>query len=79
MWVSVQLELEWQERCDAALKEQKVKLEEVITRLQNQVPCLEVVHGQMSVYPSLCSLVLELIIIIIISLLSLFILCRMQN
>ncbi|XP_060768399.1 FK506-binding protein 15 [Neoarius graeffei] len=31
-----QLELEWQERCDTALKEQKVKLEEVITQLQKQ-------------------------------------------
>ncbi|XP_053532797.1 FK506-binding protein 15 isoform X2 [Ictalurus punctatus] len=31
-----QIELEWQERCDAALKEQKLKLEEVITLLQKQ-------------------------------------------
>ncbi|MCJ8748663.1 hypothetical protein PDJAM_G00167330 [Pangasius djambal] len=31
-----QLELEWQERCDAALKEQKLKLEEVITQLQKK-------------------------------------------
>ncbi|XP_026777443.3 FK506-binding protein 15 isoform X1 [Pangasianodon hypophthalmus] len=31
-----QLELEWQERCDAVLKEQKLKLEEVISQLQKQ-------------------------------------------
>ncbi|XP_053473574.1 FK506-binding protein 15 [Ictalurus furcatus] len=31
-----QIELEWQERCDAALKEQKLKLEEVISLLQKQ-------------------------------------------
>ncbi|KAI4875720.1 hypothetical protein NFI96_005573 [Prochilodus magdalenae] len=31
------LELEWQERCDAAVQEQRIKLEEVITHLQEQV------------------------------------------
>lgn len=56
MWVSVQLEVEWQERCDAALNEQKFKMEEAITQLHIQVPCPEGTNGQIFVYPSIRSL-----------------------